>query len=180
MDLNGLPTELEQFVHQEIAEGKYQSAEEVVSAALRLLQAQETQRGNGKSAANGITSQRPGAQTAPDDIIRTIKQAFESDSPRLAERLAREGAERYPEHAELQKYARVLAPPTVRLAAATPESRAAVKANRKWLKANRNDYLGNWIALKNGELLHASSTFDELTVAVGDVRGRGILVTKIP
>jgi putative addiction module CopG family antidote len=43
MDLNGLPTELEQFVQQEIAKGKYQSAEEIVSTALRLLQAQETQ-----------------------------------------------------------------------------------------------------------------------------------------
>jgi hypothetical protein len=125
-----------------------------------------------------MTSQGPGAQTAPDAIIHAIKQAFESDSPRLAERLAREGAKRYPEHAELLKYARVLAPPTVRLASSTPESRAAVKANRKWLKANRHDYLGNWIALKNGELLHASSTFDDLTAAVGDVRGRGILVTK--
>jgi hypothetical protein len=33
MDLNGLSADLEQFVQQEIAEGKYQSAEEVVSAA---------------------------------------------------------------------------------------------------------------------------------------------------
>ena len=180
MDLNGLPTELEQFVKQEITEGKYRSAEEVVSAALRLLQEQEARGGSGQSVSKDMTLQRPRAQMAPDDIIGAIKRAFETDSPRLAERLAREGAERYPEHAELQKYARVLAPPTVRLVPSTPESRAAVKANGKWLKANRNDYLGNWIALKNGELLHASSTFDELAAAVGDVRGRGILVTKIP
>jgi len=37
MDLKGLPSELEQFVEQEISEGTYQSAEEVVSTALRLL-----------------------------------------------------------------------------------------------------------------------------------------------
>ncbi len=179
MDLNGLPTELAEFVQRKIEEGKYQSPEEVVSAALRIFREHEAQSDNGQSASNGMTVQRPEAQMAPDAIIGAIKQAFETDKPRLAERLAKEGAERYPEHVELQKYAQVLAPPIVKAVSSTPESRATVKANRQWLKAHRNEYVGHWIALKNGELLHVSPTFDELTAVVGEVRGREILVTKI-
>ena len=174
MDLNGLPTELEQFVKQEIAEGRFASVEEVLSAALRLFQEHKAKGKNGHPVSNADPNE------TPDDMIHAIKRAFEIDAPRLAERLAREGADRYPEHAELQNYARVLAPPTVRVSPSTPESRAAVKANAKWLKAHRHEYLGNWIALKDGELLHLASTFDDLRAAVGDVRGRGILVTKIP
>ena len=173
MDLDGLPTELEQFVQQEIAEGRFASALEVVSAALRLFQEHEAKGKNGQPVSNGVPGQ------TPYDIIDAIAKAFETDAPRRAERLAREGAKRYPEHDELQKYSRVLAPPIVWTTPSTPESRAAVKANGKWLKAHRNEYPGRWIALKNGELLHVASTFDELTAVVGDVRGRGILVTKI-
>ena len=53
MHLNGLPADLEQFVQQEIAEGKSASAEEVVSAALRMLQACEARSENGQRSANG-------------------------------------------------------------------------------------------------------------------------------
>ncbi len=116
---------------------------------------------------------------APNDITDAIKQAFEADNPRLAERLAKEGAERYPEHAELQKYARVLAPPIVKVLPSTPESRAAAKADNAWLQANWESYRGNWIALRAGELLHSSPSFDDLLTQVGDVRGRNILVTKL-
>ena len=151
MDLDGLPTDLEQFVQQEIAQGKFETVEEVVSEALRLFREHEARGDNGQSASNGMTAQGPEAQTAPDDIIGAIKQAFETDKPRLAERLAKEGAERYPEHAELQKYARVLAPPTIKTVPSTPESRAAVKADHAWLHANWETYRGNWIALQAGE-----------------------------
>lgn len=180
MDLKGLPTDLEQFVQQEIAAGKFATVEQVVSAALRLFREHEDRGRNGESASEGMTVQELGEDAAPDDIIMAIKRALETDLPRMAERLARDGAARYPEHTELLQYAHVLAPPTVRVVPSTPASRAALKANRKWLKAHRRDYLGHWIALKDGELLHASPAFDDLTAAVGDVRGRGILVTKIP
>lgn len=36
-----IPSELEQFVDQEVASGKYRSADEVVSQSLRLLQERE-------------------------------------------------------------------------------------------------------------------------------------------
>ncbi|MDH3604114.1 MAG: type II toxin-antitoxin system ParD family antitoxin [Candidatus Tectomicrobia bacterium] len=38
MNLNGLPTDLAEFVQQELQHGNYSSADEIVCAALRLLQ----------------------------------------------------------------------------------------------------------------------------------------------
>jgi putative addiction module CopG family antidote len=37
MDISGLPSDLETFVQEEIASGKYQSEDELVTEALRLL-----------------------------------------------------------------------------------------------------------------------------------------------
>ncbi len=37
MDINELPTDLEQFVQQEIANGNYQSTDDLVAEAVRML-----------------------------------------------------------------------------------------------------------------------------------------------
>ncbi len=39
--IKGLPTDLEAFVQQEVADGKYRSTEEVICAGLRLLRDRE-------------------------------------------------------------------------------------------------------------------------------------------
>jgi antitoxin ParD1/3/4 len=41
MDLNGLPADLEQFIRQELAKGKYQSEADIVAEAVRLLRERE-------------------------------------------------------------------------------------------------------------------------------------------
>jgi putative addiction module CopG family antidote len=184
MDLNDLPGDLAQFVQQEVAEGRFASVEEVVSAALRLFQEHEARGGNGS--VTSMAGEKPEPQASPDNLertpeemIRAIQQAFEADDPQQAEQLAQEGAHRYPEHEELQKYARVLAPPTVKMAPSTADSRAAAKADHEWLNTHWEAYRGNWIALQAGELLHAAPSFKDLIAHVGDVRGRNILVTKL-
>ena len=55
-----------------------------------------------------------------------------------------------------------------------------VKANNGWLTVHWEAYRGNWIALRAGQLLHASPSLDDVVAHIGDVRGRGILLTKIP
>jgi Arc/MetJ-type ribon-helix-helix transcriptional regulator len=177
MNLNELPRDLEQFVQQEIAQGKYQSVAEVVSAALRLLREHEAQSGNGQPSANGYPNALPGSA---EKIVEAITKALANGYHALARQLAIDGAKQYPEHDELQKYGRILAPPTVgRPIPTTPKSRAALKANNAWLKAHWQEYRGNWIALQAGHLLHASPSFDDVVERVGAVRGRDILLTKI-
>ncbi len=56
MNLNELPVDLAQFVQQKVAEGKYQSAAEVVNAALRLLQEHEAKGSNGQQSPHGSAS----------------------------------------------------------------------------------------------------------------------------
>ena len=176
MDLNGLPAELEQFVQQEIAGGKYQSTEEVVSAALRLLQEYESQ-GYHAQPANGygLTSLR-----SADEVVQAIHDALATGHHALARELAMDGAKTYPDHHDLQKFGHILAPPTVGdLIPTTAETRAARKANHAWLKSHWQAYRGQWIALRAGELLHASPSMADLITEVGDVRGPDLLLTKI-
>jgi Arc/MetJ-type ribon-helix-helix transcriptional regulator len=177
MNLNELPRDLEQFVYQEIVQGKYQSAAEVVSVALCLLREHEAQSGNGQTSANGYPHALPGSA---EKIVEALTNALASGHHALARQLAMDGAHQYPDHDELQKYGRILAPPTGgRPIPTTPESRAALKANNVWLKAHWQEYRGNWIALQAGHLLHASPSVDDVVEHVGTVRGRDIFLTKI-
>jgi antitoxin ParD1/3/4 len=41
MNLNGLPANLEDFIHQELTRGKYQSEADLVAEAVRLLRERE-------------------------------------------------------------------------------------------------------------------------------------------
>jgi putative addiction module CopG family antidote len=163
MDLNGLPTELEQFVQQEIAQGKYQSAEEVVSAALRLLQEHESQGHNGHHVANGHGDTHP---HSADNMLQAISNALATGKPGLARQLALNGAKQYPDHEELRKYARVLAPPT--LTQVGQIQTPSIRASRQWLRSHWQDYIGQWVAVRDGQLLYASPSFDELSAHVDE------------
>lgn len=176
MDLKELPAELARFVEQALASGTYPSAGELVVEAVRVLQEREARQEGLQQRHGGPLDTSP--QT-PEEYVRAMIHALATGDPIRARTLAREGAERYPQHMELHTWAHVLAPPTAKAVPATPESRAAVKANNAWLQAHEEAYRGSWIALRGGQLLYASPSFDDVIAHVGDVRGRGILLTKI-
>jgi hypothetical protein len=113
----------------------------------------------------------------PDDLVHAIRQALETGEVGWARQLALEGAQRYPAHAALQRYARVLAPPTTLVVPASPASRASVKANGAWLKTHRTAYCGRWVALRDGALVRAADSFEALVADVGDTTG--LLLTKV-
>jgi putative addiction module CopG family antidote len=72
MDISGLPSDLETFVQEEIASGKYQSEAELVTEAVRLLKAQKT--GTNGDTKQGETSQGDTQLSA----LRELVQEFES------------------------------------------------------------------------------------------------------
>jgi len=111
----------------------------------------------------------------PEDFIRGINLALKAGAFLLARELSAKGAKRYPDHLELQKAARVLAPPKVIRSDLPPTP--SVKANREWLKENAKNYRGRWVALRNGEIVGVATSFDELAKQVGDTRG--ILLTRV-
>jgi hypothetical protein len=88
-----------------------------------------------------------------------------------------EGGARFPDHAEMVKHARVLAPVKTIRTGLPPQPEIA--ANMRWLKAHRDVYRGKWVAIQNGELLAAEVSFQQLKQIVGNTKNTGILVTKV-
>ncbi len=105
------------------------------------------------------------SQRSAVDFLEAIQLAFAAGAHRAASKIAQLGAEQYPDSAHLQTAARVLAPTQV-LARGLPAD-PSVTANRAWLKAHRSQYRGSWIALRNGELLSSSDSFEDLATRFG-------------
>lgn len=90
------------------------------------------------------------------DILLGVQLALQAPAHGLARELSRFGAERYPDHGELQKYARILAPP--RTIASHLPPRPDLRANHVWIKQNSTAYRGRWVALQNGQLLASAAS----------------------
>jgi Arc/MetJ-type ribon-helix-helix transcriptional regulator len=72
MDIRGLPSDVAIFVQEEIASGHYQSEEELVTAALRLLKTRKTR-------TNGDTNQEETSQSdAQLSALRELVREFEA------------------------------------------------------------------------------------------------------
>jgi len=112
-----------------------------------------------------------------EDFDRAVDLALMAGTFMAARHLSKEGTERFPEHAELQRMAHILAPPIARVVKGVHNT--TWKADREWLKMHWDDYRGLWVALYNGELLGAEETLDDLVKQVGEINGTGILVTPI-
>jgi Arc/MetJ-type ribon-helix-helix transcriptional regulator len=78
MDISGLPSDLAIFIQDEIASGNYQSEEELVTEALRLLKAQKT-RTNGDTN-QGETSQSDAQLSTLRELVREF-EALPLESP---------------------------------------------------------------------------------------------------
>ncbi len=111
------------------------------------------------------------------DFLEAIRMSLALESPIIARQIAEQGTSHFPTHSEINKYARILATPTVK--SLTPFARLDVKANKLWIMTNRENFKGKWVALHNGKLIAYSSTFPNLTAKVGDVKGKGILITQV-
>ncbi|MBC6418066.1 MAG: hypothetical protein GDA44_04395 [Prochloron sp. SP5CPC1] len=93
-------------------------------------------------------------------------------------KIAVEGLKSFPEHAELQKYEYILAPPKVTMVPRDPNQDDG-QADIDWIKENRKQYRGCWVALKNGQLLASGKDLDEIVEQIGEIKNTGILVTVI-
>lgn len=101
----------------------------------------------------------------PDALIRAVRLAISADAPLVARKLATEGARRYPEHAELQKAARILTPSGVIRSDLPPDPDMA--KNVQWLKGHRDQYRNQWVAVRAGQLLGVAATLPALIELVG-------------
>jgi hypothetical protein len=94
-----------------------------------------------------------------------IHLAFTAGAHMAARLLATKGAAMHPNSDYLRRAAYVLAPP--RVITHDLPAEGATTANRAWMVANRNSFLGQWVALRNGELLGSAAKLKELTTRFG-------------
>ncbi|WP_374880161.1 hypothetical protein [Microseira sp. BLCC-F43] len=113
----------------------------------------------------------PTTYNSPEDFINAIKSDFERGGLHIARQLAFRAVELYPENEKIQYYAYVLAPPKATVVPSNPERRQSIMADRAWMDKNRLNYIGRWVALRNGELLADAASLDELAAKVGDLKG---------
>jgi hypothetical protein len=112
-----------------------------------------------------------------EEILKSIDSALAEGAYLAARKLAMDGAREYPNNAELEKISTLLAPPEVAVSNREPDP--GIRANRDWLRNNRTEYLGAWVAVKKGELLHAADSIEELLAMIGEVKNKNILITKV-
>jgi len=112
-----------------------------------------------------------------DDYLRATNLALKVGAHLTARKLAQEGEFRFPDHQEIKKLARILAP--VKTLTAGQSQDLGLKKNNTWLKHHHNEYQGSWVALRDGELLASGNSFKEVRNQVGLLKNQRILITKV-
>lgn len=109
------------------------------------------------------------------DFAQAVRLALAAGAHLFARNLAAEGARLYPDHSELQKMARILAPPRVVSTDAPPSP--SLRANQDWLRAHVNEYRGQWVALLDGSLVAVAPSARELKGRLDSTEG--LMVTRV-
>jgi hypothetical protein len=107
--------------------------------------------------------------------VAAIRAAFLEEAHRRARDLAVEGHQHFPDDPELARYAYVLTPRGVVNAHLPPDP--SVELDIQWLREHIDEYRGQWIALKDGQLVAHAATFNEFKAQLPKVEG--LLVTRV-
>ncbi len=109
-----------------------------------------------------------GEELSAADFIRVIRLAHAAGAYLAAREFSARGASIHSSDSELQKCARVLAPPKV-IGRGLP-ARPDIKANGAWMKQHGHKYRGQWVAVRNGQLLGAAASLDDLVNELGETK----------
>lgn len=149
---------------------KYQNTNEAGSGLVLLL-TELTRRGDRQTFVS-LIEHMDWSTRQPDELIAAIDLALSQEMASLAIGLAQRGKDLFPHHERIQRAARVLAPPIARRTK-LPAARG-LTASRAWLRAHAKEYRGQWVAVREGELLANGDTLE----ALEDVIGRGRKATN--
>ncbi len=112
-----------------------------------------------------------------EDFIKAVRLALNVGAHFQARKLAAEGGRRFTDNDEMQKHARVLAPSKIVDAHLPPNLDAA--ADMHWLKAHREEYCSQWVALRSGILLAAALSRKDLMAQLENPKDKSILITPV-
>ncbi|MEA3339110.1 MAG: hypothetical protein U9R15_04005 [Chloroflexota bacterium] len=103
---------------------------------------------------------------SPDDLTTAIDLALSMGMSRLPMKLAQLGGRLFPDHERVQRAAYVLAPPVARVTH-LPSARG-LDDSSAWMQKHAGEYKGQWIAVREGRLLGAAYSFDEIEPLIGE------------
>ena len=109
------------------------------------------------------------------DFAHAVRLALAAGAHLFARNLAARGARLHPDHSELQKMARILAPPRTVRANLPPDP--SVRPNIEWLRTHAAEYRGRWVALQSGALVASSPTARGLREKLATTKG--LFVTRV-
>lgn len=113
----------------------------------------------------------------PEELIRAIDGALSQGNFNQAKTLSAQASRDYPNHAKIQRYARILASPHLPFYQLTPNPDTPLNLN--WVIEHRQHYRGRWVALEKGNLIADASSIDELFNQVGKEKMRDLFYTII-
>ena len=114
----------------------------------------------------------------PEELAKAIDLALSVEMAGLAIKLAQLGGRLFPDHERIQRAAQVLAPPVARVVR-LPRARE-LAASRAWLREYADQYRGRWVAVREGKLLGAAISLEELTSVIDQGEDAlSTIVTKV-
>jgi len=106
------------------------------------------------------------ATRSPDDLATAIDLALGMGMSRLPMKLAQLGGRLFPDHERVQQAAYVLAPPVARVTTHLPRARG-LDDSMTWIEEHSRQYQGQWVAVREGQLLGAAQSLDDIMPLVG-------------
>lgn len=115
----------------------------------------------------------------PQEVKQTIDLALELGCHSIAGELAAKGHKMFPHDPTLERIARVLAPPE--LVRAGVPAVPGLNDSVKWFEEHREQYRGQWVVIRNGELVSTADSREELDTVLENLDARTeVLVVKVP
>jgi hypothetical protein len=114
---------------------------------------------------------------AVEDYLKALRLALSVGAHMQARKLAAEGGLRFSDNIEMQKFSRILAPSVIVNSHLPPDLNAA--ADMRWLKAHRDEYSNQWVALQGGILLAAAPTRIDLLTQLENPKDKTILISPV-
>ena len=102
----------------------------------------------------------------PEELTHAIDLALSLEMTRLAADLAVQGGRLFPNNERVQQAAHVLAAPGKTNKRKLPRPKG-LQDSRRWLREHAEQYRGQWVAVREGELLDAAASLEALTPAIG-------------
>ena len=113
----------------------------------------------------------------PELFLRAIDLALALEMAIVARQLAKDGFRRFPNHTRLQDAYTVLSPAKAHILRETGDS--SITQSMRVVNTQAEKYRGQWVALKDGQVLSAAATLKALHSQLEPADDHSILITKV-